>query len=76
MTLSNGGPDGGGKVEDAKFDEMLECCPIATAATVEAERGSHRIWASPSGQILSIQPRKDGKKNLYRSPRSTLDKIG
>ncbi|XZF66132.1 MAG: hypothetical protein ACSI46_15190 [Gloeotrichia echinulata DVL01] len=27
---------------------------------------SHRLWYSPKGQALPIQPRKDGKAKLYQ----------
>ena len=31
--------------------------------TLKRQRGSHRLWESPTGQLLPIQPRKDGKAN-------------
>jgi predicted RNA binding protein YcfA (HicA-like mRNA interferase family) len=30
------------------------------------QRGSHRLWCSPTGQPLPIQPRRDGKAKLYQ----------
>jgi len=30
------------------------------------QKGSHRLWCSPNGQLLPIQPRKDGKAKLYQ----------
>jgi len=30
------------------------------------QKGSHRRWCSPNGQLLPIQPRKDGKAKLYQ----------
>ncbi|MGL4879784.1 MAG: type II toxin-antitoxin system HicA family toxin [Waterburya sp.] len=32
----------------------------------ERQRGSHRLWSSPNGQSLPIQPRKDGKAKVYQ----------
>jgi predicted RNA binding protein YcfA (HicA-like mRNA interferase family) len=30
------------------------------------QTGSHRLWSSPNGQSLPIQPRKDGKAKVYQ----------
>lgn len=30
------------------------------------QKGSHRLWYSPSGQSLPIQPRSDGKAKTYQ----------
>ena len=30
------------------------------------QRGSHRLWCSPTGQSLPIQVRRDGKAKLYQ----------
>ncbi|MEL6930469.1 MAG: type II toxin-antitoxin system HicA family toxin [Cyanobacteria bacterium J06600_6] len=30
------------------------------------QRGSHRLWSSPKGQALPIQPRKDSKAKTYQ----------
>ncbi|NEP76575.1 type II toxin-antitoxin system HicA family toxin [Okeania sp. SIO2G5] len=34
--------------------------------TLKRQRGSHRLWQSPTGQLLPIQPRKDGKAKSYQ----------
>ena len=34
--------------------------------TLKRQRGSHRLWESPIGQLLPIQPRKDGKAKSYQ----------
>ncbi|MCW6037193.1 type II toxin-antitoxin system HicA family toxin [Spirulina subsalsa FACHB-351] len=33
---------------------------------LKRQRGSHRLWQSPTGQLLPIQPRKDGKAKSYQ----------
>ena len=33
---------------------------------LKRQRGSHRLWESPTGQLLPIQPRKDGKAKSYQ----------
>ena len=30
------------------------------------QKSSHRLWYSPNGQSLPIQPRKDGKAKIYQ----------
>lgn len=34
--------------------------------TFDRQKGSHRLWYSPLGQVLPIQPRKDGKAKVYQ----------
>lgn len=45
-----------------EFETLLK----QTGWTFSRQRGSHRLWYSPGGQSLPIQPRKDGKAKLYQ----------
>ncbi len=47
------------------FDEF-ETLLRQTGWIFSRQKGSHRLWYSPNGQSLPIQPRKDGKAKLYQ----------
>jgi predicted RNA binding protein YcfA (HicA-like mRNA interferase family) len=46
----------------AEFEALLEKC----GWTFDHQTGSHRIWYSPKGARISIQPMKDGKAKRYQ----------
>jgi predicted RNA binding protein YcfA (HicA-like mRNA interferase family) len=43
-----------------EFETLLE----QSGWIFERQRKSHRLWSSPKGQSLPIQPRKDGKAKV------------
>jgi predicted RNA binding protein YcfA (HicA-like mRNA interferase family) len=51
--------------QNLSFDEF-ETLMRQSNWTMERQRGSHRLWVSPQGQTLPIQPRKDGKAKPYQ----------
>lgn len=51
--------------QNLTFDEF-ETLLTQTGWIFVRQRGSHRLWYSPDGQPLPIQPRKDGKAKLYQ----------
>ncbi|UXE63244.1 MAG: type II toxin-antitoxin system HicA family toxin [Woronichinia naegeliana WA131] len=51
--------------QNLSFDEF-ETLLRQSNWTLERQKGSHRLWISPKGQILPIQPRKDGKAKPYQ----------
>ncbi len=51
--------------QNLTFDEF-ETLLKYTGWTFSRQKGSHRLWDSPDGQSLPIQPRKDGKAKLYQ----------
>jgi predicted RNA binding protein YcfA (HicA-like mRNA interferase family) len=51
--------------ENLTFDEF-ETLLIQNGWEFSRQKGSHRLWYSPSGKPLPIQPRKDGKAKLYQ----------
>ena len=40
------------------------------------QKGSHRLWSSPNGQSLPIQPRKDGKAKTYQVEQFIICQLG
>ena len=51
--------------QNLTFDEF-ETLLRQTGWEFSRQQGSHRLWYSPNGQSLPIQPRKDGKAKLYQ----------
>jgi predicted RNA binding protein YcfA (HicA-like mRNA interferase family) len=51
--------------ENLTFEE-LETLLSQNGWEFSRQRGSHRLWYSPKGKPLPIQPRKDGKAKLYQ----------
>ncbi len=51
--------------QNLTFDEF-ETLLRQTGWTFSRQKGSHRLWYSPKGQSLPIQPRKDGKAKVYQ----------
>jgi predicted RNA binding protein YcfA (HicA-like mRNA interferase family) len=51
--------------EALTFDE-LETLLRQQGWVFSRQKGSHRLWTSPGGQSLPIQPRKDGKAKTYQ----------
>ena len=51
--------------QNLSFDEF-ETLLRQSNWTLERQEGSHRLWISPKGQTLPIQPRKDGKAKSYQ----------
>ena len=51
--------------QNLSFDEF-ETLLRQSNWTLERQKGSHRLWLSPEGQTLPIQPRKDGKAKPYQ----------
>jgi predicted RNA binding protein YcfA (HicA-like mRNA interferase family) len=51
--------------QNITFDEF-ETLLRQTGWIFSRQKGSHRLWYSPNGQSLPIQPRKDGKAKLYQ----------
>lgn len=51
--------------ENLTFDEF-ETLLSQNGWEFSRQKGSHRLWYSPNGQPLPIQPRKDGKAKLYQ----------
>ncbi len=51
--------------QNLTFDEF-ETLLRQTGWTFSRQRGSHRLWYSPDGKSLPIQPRKDGKAKIYQ----------
>jgi predicted RNA binding protein YcfA (HicA-like mRNA interferase family) len=47
------------------FDEF-ETLLTQNGWELSRQNESHRLWYSPKGQALPIQPRKDGKAKLYQ----------
>ncbi|VEP14990.1 conserved hypothetical protein [Hyella patelloides LEGE 07179] len=45
-----------------EFETLLE----QSGWKFSRQKGSHRLWYSPNGQPLPIQPRKDGKAKPYQ----------
>ena len=45
-----------------EFETLLE----QNSWKLARQKGSHRLWLSPKGQSLPIQPRKDGKAKVDR----------
>ena len=45
-----------------EFETLLQ----QTGWTFSRQKGSHRLWYSPQGKPLTIQPRKDGKAKPYQ----------
>lgn len=45
-----------------EFETLLR----QTGWILSRQQGSHRLWCSPNGQSLPIQPRKDGKAKNYQ----------
>ena len=45
-----------------EFETLLE----QNGWQLARQKGSHRLWSSPQGQSLPIQPRKDGKAKVYQ----------
>jgi predicted RNA binding protein YcfA (HicA-like mRNA interferase family) len=46
----------------AEFEALLDKC----GWTFDHQTGSHRIWYSPKGARISIQPMRDGKAKRYQ----------
>jgi predicted RNA binding protein YcfA (HicA-like mRNA interferase family) len=46
----------------AEFEALLSKC----GWTFDHQTGSHRIWYSPKGARISIQPMRDGKAKRYQ----------
>lgn len=46
----------------AEFETLLRQCGWG----FEHQTGSHRIWRSPAGAVLSIQTGRDGKAKSYQ----------
>ena len=51
--------------QNLTFDEF-ETLLQQSGWTFSRQKGSHRLWYSPKGQALPIQPRKDGKAKPYQ----------
>lgn len=51
--------------QNLTFDEF-ETLLTQTGWILSRQKGSHRLWYSPNGRSLPIQPRKDGKAKLYQ----------
>jgi len=51
--------------QNLTFDEF-ETLLRQTGWTLSRQKGSHRLWYSPNGQTLPIQPRSDGKAKPYQ----------
>lgn len=51
--------------QNLTFDEF-ETLLRQTGWILSRQKGSHRLWCSPKGKILPIQPRKDGKAKVYQ----------
>jgi predicted RNA binding protein YcfA (HicA-like mRNA interferase family) len=51
--------------QNLTFDEF-ETLMEQMGWTFSRQKGSHRLWYSPTGQSLPIQPRKDGKAKIYQ----------
>ena len=51
--------------QNLTFDEF-ETLMGQMGWTFSRQKGSHRLWYSPNGQSLPIQPRKDGKAKIYQ----------
>jgi predicted RNA binding protein YcfA (HicA-like mRNA interferase family) len=51
--------------QNLTFDEF-ETLLRQTGWIFSRQKGSHRLWCSPNGQSLPIQPRKDGKAKVYQ----------
>ena len=51
--------------QNLTFDEF-ETLLKQMERTFDRQKGSHRLWYSPRGQVLPIQPRKDGKAKVYQ----------
>ena len=51
--------------QNLTFDEF-ETLLRQTGWVLSRQKGSHRLWCSLNGQVLPIQPRKDGKAKLYQ----------
>ncbi|MGK7916845.1 MAG: type II toxin-antitoxin system HicA family toxin [Prochloraceae cyanobacterium] len=47
-------------------NHVVETLLRQTGWTFSRQRGSHRLWYSPDGKSLPIQPRKDGKAKIYQ----------
>ncbi len=46
----------------AEFETLLRRC----GWVFEHQTGSHRIWRSPAGTVLSLQEGRDGKAKAYQ----------
>ena len=46
----------------AEFETLIRRC----GWVFEHQTGSHRIWRSPAGTVLSIQEGRDGKAKEYQ----------